>query len=94
MVKDSWAAILHPRKRTDTRLVDPAVDGIDKLQVKSQYADQVPSEDLLFDMDEDPEQEHDVKEQHPEVTEELRSDLMRRLEEVGTAENVVELWRS
>ena len=93
IVKDPWAAILFPRRRTEERLVDPAVDGFDKLQVKSEFADQVQSEDMLFDMSKDPKQEHDVKDQHPEVMEELRADLVRRFEEVDTAKDIIDLWR-
>ena len=89
VVKDHWTGILYGRKRTGETILDRAVDGIEKIQ----DAHGTPVDDLLFDVDRDPAQTNDVKHEHPEILEELRSDLLRRLEETGTAEDIINRWR-
>ena len=89
VVKDHWTAILYPRKERQAKAIDKGVDGLEKVE----RAGWLPSEDLLFDVDKDPGQIHNIIEQHPDVVEELRSDLLRRLEEVGTAGEIIERWR-
>jgi len=89
VVKGCWTAVLYPRQQTGKKLVDKAVDGFEKVQ----DADKEGDGDLLFDVESDPAQEHNVKAQHPDVIAELRKDLVHRLEEVGTAGEIVERWR-
>lgn len=89
VVKGRWTAILYPRHQTGRRLIDKAVDGYEKVQDEHKEA----TGDLLFDVVNDPSQMHDVKEQRPDVVEELRTDLVHRLEEVGTAREILERWR-
>jgi arylsulfatase A-like enzyme len=87
VMKDDWAAILYPRRQMAEELVNRMIAGYEM-----RYEKEI-EDDLLFDVAQDPEQAHDVKDQHPDVCDELRAGLVRYLEEIGADERVVECWR-
>ncbi len=89
VVKNNWTAVLYPKRGAQKRLVDKAVDGFEKVH------DAVAEDhgDLLFDVLNDPGQASNVAGQHPDVVAELRRDLVSRLAEVGTDEEIVGRWR-
>jgi len=89
VVKDQWAAVIYPRKQATGGTIDKAVDGYEKIQ----DASKVPTEELLFNLDEDPGQAHNLRDQHPDIIEELRKDLVHYLEEMGTAAEIMDRWR-
>ncbi|MBN1900838.1 sulfatase [Candidatus Sumerlaeota bacterium] len=86
VVKDNFAAILYSSER-NRNLVDKAVDGYEKKQMK-----ELEIRDLLFDLSKSPNQEISISEEHPEIMSELRGDLIKFLKEIHTAEDIVKAW--
>jgi len=89
VVKGRWTGVLYPRGEAKKRAIDRAVDGYEKVEETGREA----ATDLLFDVLNDPSQEHNVAGRHPDVLEGMRADLVRRLVELGTADSIVGRWQ-
>ena len=85
---DEWAFICAPSIQGADEVVDRAVDGHAK---RERLALVVASE--LYHLPTDPQQEHDVIAQHPEVAAALRARYVALLESLGTAQELVAPWR-
>ena len=89
VVKGRWAAAIRPKYGTDEKVLDSAVDGRPKTQASADKA-----ADLLFDVEADPAQAHDVAAKNPKVLAELRADFVATLEAAGTDEASIDAWRA
>ncbi len=89
VVKGRWAAAIRPRYGTDEKALDKAVDGRAKVQAEAEGGT-----DLLFDVQADPAQAHDVAAKNPKVLTELRADFIAALEAAGTDPASVDAWRA
>jgi arylsulfatase A-like enzyme len=89
VVKGRWAAAIRPKYGTDEKAPDSAVDGRPKTQAAADKA-----ADLLFDVEADPAQAHDVAAKNPKVLAELRADFVATLEAAGTDPASVDAWRA
>jgi arylsulfatase A-like enzyme len=86
IVKNNYTAILYSKEK-DKELIDKAVDGYEKIQMKDCQAT-----DLLFDFSKDPAQEISIAEGRPELVAELRNDLVAFLKGIGTTKDIVDAW--
>ena len=86
VVKNNYTAILYSKEK-EKALVDKAVDGYEKKQMKDHQ-----TRDLLFDLSISPTQEISIAKEHPKLLAELRNDLVAFLKEIDTAKDVVEAW--
>jgi arylsulfatase A-like enzyme len=88
VVEDRWAEVLTPRESGRLPVADKAVDDLAKGAASREV-----TSDMLFDLEADPGQEHDVSSSHRAEVGELRGCLVRELERVQAAERVIGRWR-
>lgn len=102
IVKGNYFGILSGKPIPETGDGDKAIDGKEKTYavairadgfIKSYVSDKPSTEDFLFDISKDPKQENDLKDQHPEILNEMRRDFLDLLKETGTKEKLIEPWR-
>jgi arylsulfatase A-like enzyme len=82
-----WAGVLWSAPREGEEFVDKAVDGLAKTQAAGERR-----ADVLFDLAEDPAQQRDVADEHPDVLADLRRRLVGFWREIGTDAEQVKRW--
>ena len=82
-----WSAILSGALPENVRESDAAVDGSQK-RIRSGEG----AVDMLFDLTNDPSQQYNIAEDHPEVLKEARRLLLQTLTSAGMQENSIALW--
>ncbi len=83
-----WSAVVWCTPEEQS-VPDRAVDGFAKRQKGAADG----AADMLFDLEADPGQEHDVAAEHPEVVADLRARAVAFWAEVGTEEKLLARWR-
>ena len=63
------------------------MDGYEKIQVPWQDA-----ADVLYNLKEDPKQEHDLSQKYPDLMKEFRKEMMEYFEEMGADDETLKYW--
>ncbi len=83
-----WAAVIWSAPKGEKPFIDRAVDGL----AKSQGAEET-RENMLFDLESDPRQQHNLAAERPDVLRDLRAHLIGFWRGVGVDEGALGRWQ-